>query len=94
MLILVDASGSVSGLTQNLIRNSVNEMLETLSDDDYVNVVYFNKTAGKVACFDNLVQANVRNKKFLKEAVDNNIFARSTTNYKVGFELAFEQLST
>uniref|UniRef100_A0A6Q2ZIG8 VWFA domain-containing protein n=1 Tax=Esox lucius TaxID=8010 RepID=A0A6Q2ZIG8_ESOLU len=94
MLILVDASGSVSGLTHNLIRNSVNEMLETLSDDDYVNVVFFNKTAGNVACFENLVQANVRNKKYLKEAVDHNIFAQSTTNYKEGFELAFKQLST
>ncbi|XP_032361098.1 voltage-dependent calcium channel subunit alpha-2/delta-1 isoform X5 [Etheostoma spectabile] len=40
MLILVDASGSVSGLTLKLIRTSVNKMLETLSDDDYVNVVY------------------------------------------------------
>lgn len=33
-------SGSVSGLTLKLIRISVSEMLETLSDDDYVNVVY------------------------------------------------------
>uniref|UniRef100_A0AAZ3NTJ8 VWA N-terminal domain-containing protein n=1 Tax=Oncorhynchus tshawytscha TaxID=74940 RepID=A0AAZ3NTJ8_ONCTS len=33
-------SGSVSGLTLKLIHTSVNEMLETLSDDDYVNVVY------------------------------------------------------
>lgn len=33
-------SGSVSGLTLKLIRMSVSNMLETLSDDDYVNVVY------------------------------------------------------
>ena len=33
-------SGSVSGLTLKLIRTSVIEMLDTLSDDDYVNVVY------------------------------------------------------
>lgn len=33
-------SGSVSGLTLKLIRTSVNKMLETLSDDDYVNVVF------------------------------------------------------
>ena len=32
-------SGSVSGLTLKLIRTSVSKMLETLSDDDYVNVV-------------------------------------------------------
>ncbi|KAM6985869.1 voltage-dependent calcium channel subunit alpha-2/delta-1-like [Aplochiton taeniatus] len=93
MLILVDASGSVSGLTLKLIRTSVNEMLETLSDDDYVNVVYFNDKATQAACFDNLVQANVRNKKILKDAVQN-ITAKGITNYRGGFELAFEQLSS
>lgn len=30
----------MSGLTLKLIRTSVSEMLETLSDDDYVNVVH------------------------------------------------------
>ncbi|XP_011841503.1 PREDICTED: voltage-dependent calcium channel subunit alpha-2/delta-1 [Mandrillus leucophaeus] len=41
MLILVDVSGSVSGLTLKLIRTSVSEMLETLSDDDFVNVASY-----------------------------------------------------
>lgn len=45
-------SGSVSGLTLKLIRTSVSEMLETLSDDDYVNVVYvsINKHSAPCAC--------------------------------------------
>uniref|UniRef100_A0A9J7ZWD8 Calcium channel, voltage-dependent, alpha 2/delta subunit 1a n=1 Tax=Cyprinus carpio carpio TaxID=630221 RepID=A0A9J7ZWD8_CYPCA len=93
MLILVDASGSVSGLTLKLIRTSVSEMLETLSDDDYVNIVSFNNSAKSVACFENLVQANVRNKKILKEAVQK-ITANGTTDYKIGFKEAFAQLSS
>ncbi|XP_031419479.2 voltage-dependent calcium channel subunit alpha-2/delta-1 [Clupea harengus] len=92
MLILVDASGSVSGLTLKLIRTSVGEMLETLSDDDYVNVVFFNTHVNNTACFDRLVQANVRNKKILKDAVQN-ISAKGITNYTKGFEFAFDQLS-
>ncbi|GAA6101834.1 voltage-dependent calcium channel subunit alpha-2/delta-1 isoform X3 [Tachysurus ichikawai] len=92
MLILVDASGSVSGLTLKLIRTSVSEMLETLSDDDYVNVVYFNTKVDNIACFNHLVQANVRNKKILKDAVQN-ITAKGITNYTKGFEFAFKQLS-
>lgn len=92
MLILVDASGSVSGLTLKLIRTSVSKMLETLSDDDYVNVVYFNDKATYASCFENLVQANVRNKRILKEAVQG-ITAKGITNYRGGFELAFEQLA-
>ncbi|MEQ2162365.1 Voltage-dependent calcium channel subunit alpha-2/delta-1, partial [Goodea atripinnis] len=92
MLILVDASGSVSGLTLKLIKTSVSNMLETLSDDDFVNVVSFNKTARPAACFQNLVQANVRNKRILKEAVQR-LKAEGITNYTSGFELAFEQLA-
>ncbi|XP_034058399.1 voltage-dependent calcium channel subunit alpha-2/delta-1-like isoform X2 [Gymnodraco acuticeps] len=92
MLILVDASGSVSGLTLILIKTSVNKMLETLSDDDYVNVVYFNDKATYASCFENLVQANVRNKRVLKDAVKG-IIAKGITNYRGGFELAFEQLA-
>ncbi|XP_030646340.1 voltage-dependent calcium channel subunit alpha-2/delta-1 [Chanos chanos] len=91
MLILVDASGSVSGLTLKLIRTSVSEMLETLSDDDYVNVVHFNTQVNNTACFEHLVQANVRNKKILKDAVLN-ISAKGITNYTKGFEFAFNQL--
>uniref|UniRef100_A0A8C2I1H7 Calcium voltage-gated channel auxiliary subunit alpha2delta 1 n=1 Tax=Cyprinus carpio TaxID=7962 RepID=A0A8C2I1H7_CYPCA len=85
-------SGSVSGLTLKLIRTSVSEMLETLSDDDYVNVVHFNTKVNNTACFDHLVQANVRNKKILKDAVQN-ITAKGITNYTKGFEFAFNQLS-
>ncbi|XP_041110539.1 voltage-dependent calcium channel subunit alpha-2/delta-1 isoform X1 [Polyodon spathula] len=92
MLILVDVSGSVSGLTLKLIRTSVSEMLETLSDDDYVNVVSFNNDAKNVSCFTHLVQANVRNKKVLKDAV-HEISAKGITDYKKGFSFAFEQLS-
>ena len=43
-------------------------------------------------CFDHLVQANVRNKKLLKDAVQN-IKAKGITNYRGGFEKAFEQLA-
>ncbi|RXM30055.1 Voltage-dependent calcium channel subunit alpha-2/delta-1, partial [Acipenser ruthenus] len=85
-------SGSVSGLTLRLIRTSVSEMLETLSDDDYVNVVSFNNDAKNVSCFTHLVQANVRNKKVLKDAV-HEILAKGITDYKKGFSFAFEQLS-
>lgn len=91
MLILVDASGSVSGLTLKLIRTSVIKMLETLSDDDFVNVVSFNDKARPAACFNNLVQANVRNKRILMDKVQE-ITAKGITNYTGGFEMAFKQL--
>uniref|UniRef100_A0A672N965 Calcium voltage-gated channel auxiliary subunit alpha2delta 2 n=1 Tax=Sinocyclocheilus grahami TaxID=75366 RepID=A0A672N965_SINGR len=92
MVILVDVSGSVSGLTLKLIKASVMEMLDTLSDDDYVNVARFNEKAEAVVpCFKHLVQANVRNKKIFKEAVQQ-MQAKGTTDYKSGFHFAFNQL--
>ncbi|XP_044071962.1 voltage-dependent calcium channel subunit alpha-2/delta-2a isoform X2 [Siniperca chuatsi] len=92
MVIIVDVSGSVSGLTLKLMKTSVVEMLETLSDDDYVNVARFNEKADAVVpCFRTLVQANVRNKKIFKEAVMH-MQAKGTTDYKSGFTFAFEQL--
>uniref|UniRef100_A0A671KTR4 Voltage-dependent calcium channel subunit alpha-2/delta-2-like n=1 Tax=Sinocyclocheilus anshuiensis TaxID=1608454 RepID=A0A671KTR4_9TELE len=92
MVILVDVSGSVSGLTLKLIKASVTEMLDTLSDDDFVNVARFNEKAEAVVpCFKHLVQANVRNKKIFKEAVQQ-MQAKGTTDYKSGFHFAFNQL--
>ncbi|XP_066101370.1 voltage-dependent calcium channel subunit alpha-2/delta-2 isoform X2 [Saccopteryx bilineata] len=91
MVIIVDVSGSVSGLTLKLMKTSVCEMLDTLSDDDYVNVASFNEKAQPVSCFTHLVQANVRNKKVFKEAVQSMV-AKGTTGYKAGFEYAFDQL--
>lgn len=52
----------------------------------------FNNTAMYASCFQNLVQANVRNKRVLKDAV-RKIEAKGTTNYKAGFKLAFDQLA-
>uniref|UniRef100_UPI0037E78116 voltage-dependent calcium channel subunit alpha-2/delta-2a n=1 Tax=Semicossyphus pulcher TaxID=241346 RepID=UPI0037E78116 len=92
MVIIVDVSGSVSGLTLKLMKTSVIKMLDTLSDDDYVNVARFNEKADAVVpCFRTLVQANVRNKKIFKEAVMH-MQAKGTTDYKSGFTFAFEQL--
>ncbi|XP_067907451.1 voltage-dependent calcium channel subunit alpha-2/delta-2a isoform X3 [Heterodontus francisci] len=91
MMIIVDVSGSVSGLTLKLMKTSVIKMLDTLSDDDYVNVASFNDEANPVACFKQLVQANVRNKEVLKDAVQE-MNAQGVTDYKSGFNYAFEQL--
>uniref|UniRef100_A0A8D0CJF4 Calcium voltage-gated channel auxiliary subunit alpha2delta 2 n=1 Tax=Scleropages formosus TaxID=113540 RepID=A0A8D0CJF4_SCLFO len=92
MVILVDVSGSVSGLTLKLIKASVIEMLDTLSDDDYVNVARFSEKAEPVVpCFKHLVQANVRNKRTFKQAVQL-MQAKGMTDYKSGFHFAFQQL--
>uniref|UniRef100_A0A7N8WSF2 Voltage-dependent calcium channel subunit alpha-2/delta-2-like n=1 Tax=Mastacembelus armatus TaxID=205130 RepID=A0A7N8WSF2_9TELE len=55
-------------------------------------VFQFNEKAEAVVpCFKHLVQANVRNKKIFKEAVQQ-MQAKGTTDYKSGFHFAFNQL--
>lgn len=63
----------------------------SLSLSCFLSLSQFNDKAQNVSCFNHLVQANVRNKKKLKEAVYK-IQAKGITDYKKGFSYAFEQL--
>lgn len=55
-------------------------------------MIQFNEKAEAVVpCFKHLVQANVRNKKIFKDAVQQ-MQAKGTTDYKSGFHFAFNQL--
>lgn len=55
-------------------------------------MLQFNEKAEAVVpCFQHLVQANVRNKKIFKDAVQQ-MQAKGTTDYKSGFHFAFNQL--
>lgn len=45
VVIMIDTSGSVIGLTLNLIRVSVDHVMNSLTVNDYFNVILFNKNA-------------------------------------------------
>jgi len=45
VLIMIDTSGSVIGLTLNLIRHSVRHLMSTLTENDYFNIFVFNEKA-------------------------------------------------
>lgn len=61
VVILVDRSGSMTGMRREIARHVVHNILDTLSNNDYVNIFTFsNTTDAVVECFDNrLVQVNV-----------------------------------
>lgn len=70
------------------------ELVSLISVFPYVSpaVFQFNEKAEAVVpCFKHLVQANVRNKKIFKDAVQQ-MQAKGTTDYKSGFHFAFNQL--
>jgi uncharacterized protein with von Willebrand factor type A (vWA) domain len=48
IIILVDNSGSMSGMSQEIARHLVNNILETLGSNDFVNVLKFSNTIDPV----------------------------------------------
>ncbi|XP_017784355.1 PREDICTED: voltage-dependent calcium channel subunit alpha-2/delta-3-like [Nicrophorus vespilloides] len=69
IIILLDRSGSMKGNKRVISTQIVNAILDTLTDNDYVNIYTFtNRTESLVDCFnDTLVQANEENLRLLRE---------------------------
>ncbi|XP_026738649.1 voltage-dependent calcium channel subunit alpha-2/delta-4 isoform X2 [Trichoplusia ni] len=71
MIILFDVSGSMTGFKNYVARRTLGSILDTLSNNDYVNVYTFkNKTEFVVACFVDLVQATPENLKTLSDTLE------------------------
>lgn len=93
ILILVDSSGSMTGIRKEIARHVVNSILDTLGNNDFVNIITFrNETMEVVDCFRNtLVQANLANIRELKIAMDN-IDTDGIANFSAALTRAFELL--
>ena len=56
IIILVDRSGSMTGMRREIARHVVYNILDTLGNNDYVNIFTFsNTTEAIVECFDNML---------------------------------------
>ncbi|XP_044255106.1 voltage-dependent calcium channel subunit alpha-2/delta-3-like [Tribolium madens] len=94
VFILLDSSGSVCKLKRKIAAHIVNNILDTLNDNDFVNIYLFaNSTRPLVPCFkDTLVQANEENLRLLRETLDN-YNPDFQANIAVGLEKAFTLLA-
>lgn len=92
-MILLDASGSMSGKSFELGITTVEAILDTLGDNDFVNLIAFSDTTKSVVpCFkDKMVRAYPDNIKEMKDAVKA-IKCENVANFTSGFEYAFEIL--
>ncbi|KAL1110506.1 hypothetical protein AAG570_008034 [Ranatra chinensis] len=94
ILILVDNSGSMMGQRKEIARHVVSNILDTLGNNDFVNILSFVKdTEEVVPCFkDRLVQANLANIRELKMGMERMKMASNIANFTIALTKAFELL--
>ncbi|CAK9808523.1 Voltage-dependent calcium channel subunit alpha-2/delta-3 [Anthophora plagiata] len=95
MVILMDTSGSMTGMGKTIARTTVNTILDTLSNNDFVTVLsYTNETYDVVPCFkDMLIQATPENVETFKKATIT-VKTEGLANLTEAFTRAFNLLST
>lgn len=93
MVILIDNSGSMTGQRRDVARSLVEQILDTLTSNDFVNIFTFSDEIKEVVeCFgDQLVQANMANIRELKQAL-HHIETSELANFTAAFTKAFEIL--
>lgn len=89
----MDRSGSMTGMRREIARHVVHNILDTLGNNDYVNIFTFsNTTEPLVECFDDiLVQANLANVRLLKESMSE-FRTEQIANFSLALTTAFELL--
>lgn len=93
IIILLDSSSSMTGKSYELGISTVSAILDTLGDDDFVNLIAFSDIPRSVVpCFkDKLVRATPDNVKEIKAAVQA-VKLENIANLTAGFEYSFEML--
>ncbi len=79
------------GQSFDIMKLAAKTLLNTLGEDDYVNVAKFSSNVSWVTpCLDTLVQANSRNKQLLFDGIDQ-LVDHHIARYDEALSFAFEQ---
>ncbi|UJR35966.1 hypothetical protein I4U23_028707 [Adineta vaga] len=94
VIILIDASGSMTGLKRSIAIQTVETILDTLSDDDFVQIIKFQENAEYIDdCFtDGLIQATVENRHKFRTSVNSSFNTENIANFSRALNMAFELL--
>lgn len=94
VVILLDNSGSMTGYRNFIARHTIKNLLETFSNNDFINILSYSKTTNGsiIPCFDNiLVQATPDNINAFNEAVKE-LVPEGYGNVTVALDTAFRLL--
>ncbi|XP_055506878.1 voltage-dependent calcium channel subunit alpha-2/delta-4 [Leucoraja erinacea] len=94
IIILLDISGSMKGLRMTIAKHTIDTILDTLGDNDFVNIIAYNDYVHYVEpCFKGtLVQADRDNREHFKQLVDK-LSAKGTGIVNNGLIEAFNILN-
>ncbi|KAL0134742.1 hypothetical protein PUN28_001483 [Cardiocondyla obscurior] len=95
VIILMDVSGSMTGMKKTIAKKTVSSILQTLSNNDYVTIIkYSDEPTEMVPCFkDMLIQATPENLDTFKEFMKK-IDTQGIANLTKAFNKAFNLLET
>ncbi|XP_046851825.1 voltage-dependent calcium channel subunit alpha-2/delta-3-like [Xenia sp. Carnegie-2017] len=91
VVIVIDGSGSMYGRGLNIAIQAASELIETLSENDFFNLFWFNIDVHYLACEGKLVQATSQNKKYYKKKMKH-IRAAYVASLPIAYKAAFELL--
>ncbi|XP_045527355.1 voltage-dependent calcium channel subunit alpha-2/delta-3 isoform X3 [Pieris brassicae] len=93
VIVLVDRSGSMTGQRRDIAKHVVTNILDTLGNNDFVNVMTFADTVEEIVpCFeDSLVQATLGNIREFKLALEN-FETMEIANFSAALTRAFDLL--
>ncbi|XP_020292815.1 voltage-dependent calcium channel subunit alpha-2/delta-3 isoform X2 [Pseudomyrmex gracilis] len=96
MVILMDVSGSMTGMGKTIAKTTVNSILDTLSNNDFVTLLkYDTNTTDLVPCFkDMLIQATPENIDTFKKSMDDIDKTEGIANVTKALNKAFSLLKT
>lgn len=94
LVILVDYSGSMTGIRKEIARHVVGNILDTLGNNDFVNIISFGEHAVEIEpCYkDRLVQANLANVRNFKEIMEKNMTTSQIANFSAALNKSFNLL--
>ncbi|KAK0398080.1 hypothetical protein QR680_002419 [Steinernema hermaphroditum] len=94
MIIMLDLSGSMLGQRFEIAKQTIEAIMDTLSDNDYFNIMPFSKSAeflDECSARNTLIQATIRNKKYLRSKLTN-VISEGKAEYEKGLSKAFQTL--
>ncbi|XP_028401275.1 voltage-dependent calcium channel subunit alpha-2/delta-2-like [Dendronephthya gigantea] len=89
VVIIVDSSGSMYGRPLLIARLAVSELIDTFSENDFFNVIWFNIEVNYLACGKKFVQATSQNREYYKNKLKE-IEASYVASWPKAYEAAFK----